>query len=46
MSIGGWEIQGYWDGSAWARGQAWGIYGSALAYKYTKRAEYIEIFKM
>lgn len=37
--------QGYRDGSAWARGQAWGIYGSALAYKYTKRAEYIEIFK-
>jgi unsaturated chondroitin disaccharide hydrolase len=37
--------QGYRDGSAWARGQAWGIYGSALAYKYTKREEYIEIFK-
>ncbi len=37
--------QGYRDGSAWARGQAWGIYGSALAYKYTKRAEYIDIFK-
>ncbi len=37
--------QGYRDGSAWARGQAWGIYGSALAYKYTKRREYIEIFK-
>lgn len=25
--------QGYRDGSAWARGQAWGIYGSALAYE-------------
>ncbi len=37
--------QGYRDGSAWARGQAWGIYGSALAYRYTKRQEYIEIFK-
>jgi len=37
--------QGYRDGSAWARGQAWGIYGSALAYKYTKRTEYIDIFK-
>uniref|UniRef100_UPI000AB0A894 hypothetical protein n=1 Tax=Clostridium sp. NkU-1 TaxID=1095009 RepID=UPI000AB0A894 len=22
--------QGYRDGSAWARGQAWGIYGCAL----------------
>ena len=37
--------QGYRDGSAWARGQAWGIYGAALAYKYTKRKEYIDIFK-
>lgn len=37
--------QGYRDGSAWARGQAWGIYGSALAYRYTKREEYVEVFK-
>lgn len=37
--------QGYRDGSAWARGQAWGIYGCALAYKYTGREEYIELFK-
>lgn len=37
--------QGYRNGSAWARGQAWGIYGSALAYRYTGRKEYIEIFK-
>jgi unsaturated chondroitin disaccharide hydrolase len=37
--------QGYRDGSAWARGQAWGIYGCVLAYKYTEREEYIEIFK-
>lgn len=37
--------QGYRDGSAWARGQAWGIYGCALAYKYTKRKEYIDLFK-
>ena len=37
--------QGYRDGSAWARGQAWGIYGCALAYKYTKREEYIDNFK-
>lgn len=37
--------QGYRDGSAWARGQAWGIYGCALAYKYTGRKEYIDIFK-
>lgn len=37
--------QGYRDGSAWARGQAWGVYGCALAYKYTKREEYISIFR-
>ena len=37
--------QGYRDGSAWARGQAWGIYGMALAYKYTGRKEYIDLFR-
>jgi len=37
--------QGYRDGSAWARGQAWGIYGCAMAYRYTKRPEYMEDFK-
>ena len=37
--------QGYRDGSAWTRGQAWGVYGMALAYRYTKRAEYINIFR-
>lgn len=37
--------QGYQDGSAWTRGQAWGIYGTAMAYRYTKRQEYIGYFK-
>jgi unsaturated chondroitin disaccharide hydrolase len=37
--------QGYRDGSAWARGQAWGVYGMALAYKYTHKKEYLDIFK-
>ena len=37
--------QGYRDGSAWARGQAWGVYGVALSYKYTKNPEYIPLFK-
>lgn len=37
--------QGYRDGSAWARGQAWGVYGTALAYKYTHREEYTDIFR-
>lgn len=37
--------QGYRDGSAWARGQAWGVYGTAMAYRYTGRKEYIEDFR-
>ncbi len=37
--------QGYRNGSAWARGQAWGVYGLAIAYRYTKREEYIELFR-
>lgn len=37
--------QGYKDASAWARGQAWGIYGLAIGYRYTKKEEYIELFK-
>lgn len=36
--------QGNRDGSAWSRGQAWGIYGSALAYKYLGDEEYLDIF--
>ena len=37
--------QGYSADSVWARGQAWGVYGTAVGYKYTRRAEYIDIFK-
>ncbi len=37
--------QGYRDGSAWARGQAWGIYGVALGYKYVRDEAYVEIFE-
>ena len=37
--------QGYRDGSAWARGQAWGVYGTAVGYRYTKREEYIAYFR-
>jgi len=36
--------QGYRDGSAWARGQAWGIYGLAISYRYTKDPKCIELF--
>ena len=37
--------QGYRDGSAWARGQAWGIYGTALCYRYTKDPTCLELFR-
>lgn len=37
--------QGNRDGSAWARGQAWGIYGSAMAYRYERNEEYIDVFE-
>lgn len=37
--------QGNRDGSSWARGQAWGIYGVATAYGYLKNKEYLDIFK-
>lgn len=36
--------QGNRNGSAWARGQAWGIYGIALSYRYLKNPEYIDLF--
>ncbi len=36
--------QGYSDDSAWARGQAWGIYGTALSYRYTQEESYKDIF--
>lgn len=36
--------QGNRNNSAWARGQAWGVYGVALSYRYLKNPEYIDIF--
>lgn len=37
--------QGNRDGSAWARGQAWGVYGSALAYSVLKDPMYLDVFE-
>lgn len=34
--------QGYADESAWARGQAWAIYGYTVCYRYTRKPEYWE----
>lgn len=33
---------GYSEDSAWARGQAWAVYGFALCYKYTNEERYLQ----
>lgn len=35
-------FQGKSDDSSWARGQAWGIYGFMLGYKYLKEDEFLD----
>ncbi len=34
--------QGFEDGSAWARGQAWGLYGFTVTYRETKDPKYLQ----
>ncbi|GHV87700.1 glycosyl hydrolase [Spirochaetia bacterium] len=34
--------QGYSDDSCWSRGQAWGIYGNALSYRYNRDPLFLE----
>ncbi len=34
--------QGYADESAWARGQAWALYGYTTCYRYTKDKKYLD----
>ncbi|WP_299604029.1 glycoside hydrolase family 88 protein [uncultured Aquimarina sp.] len=34
--------QGFGKESSWARGQAWGLYGYTMAYRYTKSTEFLE----
>lgn len=35
--------QGFSDNSAWARGQAWAIYGYTMAYRETKRTDFLDM---
>lgn len=35
-------FQGYSDSSAWARGQAWGVYGYTMCYRFTQNPAYLE----
>lgn len=37
--------QGYGEGSAWSRGQAWAIYGFAQSYNHTKDIKYLDASK-
>lgn len=38
-------VQGYKNDSAWARGQAWSVYGMALCYKHEKDDGYRDAFE-
>ncbi len=37
--------QGYAEGSAWSRGQAWAVYGFAISYAHTKEQKYLDAAK-
>ena len=37
--------QGYSDDSAWARGQAWGVYGIPLNYRYTRNESCFNLYE-
>jgi hypothetical protein len=43
--IGKQTVQGYSDESAWARGQAWGLYGFVTVYRETNDERYLELSK-
>lgn len=34
--------QGYADGSTWARGQAWAVYGYTMVYRYVHRQDFLD----
>ena len=35
-------VQGYADESAWARGQAWSLYGFTMMYRFTRDSSYLD----
>jgi unsaturated chondroitin disaccharide hydrolase len=39
------KCQGIGPDSLWTRGQSWGLYGFAVSYKHTKKAEYLDASK-
>ena len=39
--LGKYTHQGYADESSWARGQAWGLYGFTMAYRFTKEPKFL-----
>lgn len=43
--VKGVTAQGYRNDSAWARGQAWGVYGAAIAYRYLKDSVSRDVFE-
>ncbi|MCZ8514245.1 glycoside hydrolase family 88 protein [Paenibacillus filicis] len=43
--VGGSTAQGYRNGSTWTRGQAWGVYGFALSYRYTGNPLFLDTSK-
>ena len=43
--VRGETCQGYKADSSWARGQAWAVYGLALAYKHTGERTYLDLFE-
>lgn len=45
LPVKGVTRQGYSDDSSWARGQAWGIYGIPLSYRYLRDEECFDLFK-
>jgi hypothetical protein len=40
--LGKQTVQGYADDSAWARGQAWGLYGYTMVYRFTKEQDILD----